>query len=232
MTGAGSVAAARSETLRTGGGVTPTSALHQLRVAPIPYRFAKEILVREHYLHSMPGGTYLAFGVFAEGRLLGALAFGVGPKNAHALVGGASSDSAMTLTRYWLNDELPPNSESRVLGIVLRALRRDTSLDFVLSYADPSVGHVGTIYQATGWIYTGMSQSMPLYDIGDGVRRHSRTLSHALGTHSMRHLRAHGIPIKALSQGRKHRYVYFLNPGRRSQLRVPEMPYPGRAVEQ
>ena len=146
----------------TGPGSIPRAALQSLQVRPVPVKVAKALLVREHYLHSLPGGTQLAFGVFLGRRLLGALTLGVGPFNAHRLVAEASPADCLTLSRLWLSEELPKNSESRVLGVVVRSLRKHTNLKFLLSYADPAQGHLGTIYQATGWLYTGLSQTMPL----------------------------------------------------------------------
>jgi len=137
---------------------------------------AKRLVVREHYLGTMPGGTRLAFGVFAERRLLGVLTLGVGPSNVHRLVDDAEPDDCLTLTRLWLNDLLPANSESKVIGVTLRALKRQTSVKFVVAYADPAAGHVGTIYQATNWLYTGTSQATALLDLGDGVLQHSPQL--------------------------------------------------------
>ena len=133
-----------------------------MKVMPVPFRIAKMLLIQEHYIHSMPGGSRLAFGVFAGTALLGALTLGCGPMNAHRLVDEAKADDCVTLTRLWLDNELPKNSESRVIGVVLRALRRHTSLKFVLSYADPAAGHLGTIYQATGWLYSGLSEVYPI----------------------------------------------------------------------
>ncbi|MBI4235867.1 MAG: hypothetical protein HY688_00730 [Chloroflexi bacterium] len=141
---------------------------------------------------------------------------------------GARPEDCLTLTRLWLADELPSNSESRALGVVLRALRRHTSVKFLVTYADPGQGHLGTIYQATGWLYTGLSQAMPLLDIGDGKARHSRSLSHAYGTHSVQHFAAHGVPVRLVPQATKHRYVYFLDPSWWPRLRVPLLPYPKR----
>lgn len=206
----------------------PLAAAKHLQVHPIPFVVAKALLVRHHYLHSLPGGTRLAFGVFLGARLLGALTLGAGPANAHRLVEGASPGDCATLTRLWLSDELPRNSESRVLGIVLRALRRHTSLRFLVSYADPAQGHLGAIYMASGWAYSGLSDRMPLYDIGDGRLRHSRSLSHAFGTHSVEHFRRHGVAVRLLPQAAKHRYVYFLDPAWRSRLRPTVLPYPKR----
>ena len=135
VTRAVSVGASTASGLEAGPGASPRAALHKLCVRPLPSLVAKELLVRKHYLHSMPGGTRLSFGVFDGGRLMGALTLGVGPKLGHRRVKGATTEDCSTLTRLWLSDELPRNSESRVIGVVLRALKRHTCLKFVLAYA-------------------------------------------------------------------------------------------------
>ncbi len=213
-----------------GSGIGPALAagLGELRVLPVAPRIARTVLERHHYLESLPGGTQLAFGVFAGNRLQGALALGVGPFNGCSLVEGAARDDCLTLTRLWLSDELPGNSESMVLGRVARELRRHTSVRFLLSYADPSRGHVGTIYQAANWLYTGLSEPTPLYDLRDGVRRHNRSLAHALGTRSVSHLWSHGIEVSLVPQAGKHRYITFLDRSWRRRLKVPVLPYPKR----
>jgi hypothetical protein len=227
---AGGVAAARVANQQARGGATPIPALHQLMVRPVPYSIAIQLLVREHYLHSFPSGTKLAFGAFVGSRLLGALTLGAGPANAYSLVDHATPEDRLTLSRLWLSDELPHNSESRFIGIVTRALRRNTGLKFLVSYADPAQGHMGTIYQATGWVYTGLSQATPLYDIGDGRHYHSRSLSHSFGSHGLAHFQRHGINVKLVPQKAKQRYLYFLDPAWLTRLRAPELPYPKKEV--
>ncbi|MFC2041933.1 DNA methyltransferase [Chloroflexota bacterium] len=187
---------------------------------------AKKILVKNHYLHSIPGGTLLSFGVFTGANLVGALTLGVGPAMAYHLVAGATPGDCVTLTRLWLSDSLPKNSESRILGIVLRSLRSHTKTKFIITYSDPSAGHIGTIYQATGWIYTGICVAMPLLDLGDGRHRHSRSVAQLFGTHSVRYLDKHGLSVRLVPQEGKHRYFYFLDRVWRSRLCVPEMDYP------
>ena len=226
---AGSVWVARPEDRWVGGGSTPTSALPQLKVRPVPFRIAKAVLVRHHYLKSMPGGTQLALGAFVGARLQGVLTLGVGPPMVFRLVDGAEPGDCATLSRLWLSEALPRNSESRVLGVVLRALKRCTSLKFLVSYADPAMGHRGGIYQAAGWLYTGLSQATTLIDLGDGVPRHSRTVGHAFGTHSIRHFEAHDIPVRTVQQEPKHRYLRFIDSSWRERLRVPVLPYPKEA---
>jgi len=207
-------------------GSNPSSALHNLRILPIPHVDAKKILVCNHYLHSFPGGTKLSFGVFLNARLVGALTLGVGPFLGYKIVKDANPDDVVTLTRLWLSDELPKNSESKVLGIILRALKKDTDLKFILAYSDPAAGHLGTIYQATNWIYTGLSSATPLYDIGDGRLHHSRSLAHRLGSHSIRYLTSQGINVHTVPQMAKYRYIYFLDESYHSRLIVPVFPYP------
>ncbi len=152
ITGAASVRESTAPSQGAGPGSTPRAALQQIQVRPISLMIARKLIKQFHYLHSMPGATCLAFGIFFQGRLAGALTLGVGPFNSPALVKEATGSDYLALTRFWLSNELPPNSESWVLGLAIRFLRRETSLKFLLTYADPAQGHLGIIYQATNWI--------------------------------------------------------------------------------
>jgi hypothetical protein len=186
---------------------------------------AKQVFVRHHYLHSAAGATILCFGVFVHERLLGAMSFGRGPAQAYRLVRGASTRDSATLSRVWLSDSLPRNSESRVVAIALRQLKRHTSLKFVVTYADPAAGHTGTIYRAGNWLFTGMSDATPHLDLGDGILRHSRTVSTMLGSRARAYLRSLGIGCGSVKRPAKYRYIYFLDPTWRERLAVGVLPY-------
>jgi hypothetical protein len=195
-------------------------------VTPVSNATAKALMVRNHYLHSIPGGTKLAFGVMAGRRLVGALTLGVGPYNTPSLVDGAEGDDCLTLTRLWLSDALPTNSESRVLGVVVRSLKKHTKVKFLVTYADPASGHVGTIYQASNWLYAGLSEPTPLYDLGNGIYVHCRTVATKYGSRSVKYLAGQGLSVKLVPQSAKHRYVYFLDPAWLPRLKVPVLLYP------
>jgi hypothetical protein len=226
MTGAVSVIGSTASFQEVRRGSNPTTALQSIRVQPISFKVAKKIIVKNHYLHSLPGGTMFCFGAFLEGRLLGAITFGSGPANAFKMVTGVPQQECLTLTRLWLSDELPKNSESRIISISIRAIKKNTKVKFLLSYSDPSQGHLGGIYQATGWLYTGLSEAMPMFDLGDGRTRHSRSLSHAFGSQSLKHFQSCGINVKVIEQPRKHRYIYFLDKSYQDRLTVQVKPYP------
>ncbi len=225
MSAAG-VTASTSRFHREGRGPIPTAALHSIMIKPIPVVAAKRLVERHHYLHSLPGGTKLTLGVFTGEELLGTVVLGAGPANAFSLVHGATPDDSLCLTRLWLSDRLPRNSESHVVAIVLRTMKQHTSIKFMVTYADPAQGHLGTIYQACGWLYIGPSEPMPLYDLGDGKARQSRSLAHGFGTHSVKHLLARGVHVKLVEQSCKHRYIYFLDFTWRPRLKPRVLPYP------
>ena len=222
---AGSVAVARPDNHRAGGGSRPTSALQQLHVNLIPHRIAKVVLLH-HYLGSLPGATKLSFGVFLTGRLEGAVTLGSGPMNGHKIVRNATVDDYLCLTRLWLSDRLPRNSESKVLGIVARLLRKHTQVKFLVSYADPTQGHRGIVYQAAGWTYVGLSYAMALYSIDGAKPEHSRSLSHRIGSHSISYLTSRGLNVRAIRQQPKHKYVLFIDRSWNDRLTVPGQPYP------
>lgn len=234
--GADGVEAAQSEDHQTGRGSSPTSALHSkyfgpldLAVKPIPARAARQICQDKHYLRSYPGGAMLNFGVFGGDLLLGVVVLGVGPTNLHRLFKDAQRREVACLARLWLDDRLGRNSESRVLGVVLRLLRKEQStLKALVAYSDPSVGHTGMIYRAAGFLYLGESMAMPLYRLPDGSVHHSRSLSHSYGTHSRKHFKRHGVEVELVQQSAKHTYLALIDPTWRDRLIRPEQPYPGK----
>ena len=88
----------------------------------------------------------------------------------------------------------------------------------VISYADGEVGHCGTIYQATGFLYQGNSSValMPNYSVSltgppNYKWMHSRTVSSMWGSHNVEHLKkAIGKTFYRKRESNKHRYIIFL----------------------
>jgi hypothetical protein len=199
----------------------------ELEVKPIPGKVARKLCKERHYLHSYPGGALLNFGVFVGHLLLGAVVLGVGPTNVHRLFYGAKNHEVVCLARLWLDDRLGRNSESRVLGTILRVLRRkQITIKALFAYSDPVLGHLGTIYQATGFLYLGESTAMPRYKLPDGSVHHSRSLSHSYGTHSRHHFASFGVDVELVRQAPKHTYVALIDPSWKAKLIRPVLPYP------
>jgi hypothetical protein len=76
-----------------------------------------------------------------------------------------------------------------------------------VSYADPTANHVGTVYQATSWIYTGLSAKRTNWHIEGMKDSHSQTLA---DQYSSAQLKAKfGDKFKLIDRPQKHRYVFF-----------------------
>jgi hypothetical protein len=204
-------------------------ALTVRRVLPSVVR---SLIEQEHYVHCMPSAPCCCFGVYLDAELVGAVVFTSGARQVYRLLDAARPQDVVTLARLWLSDTLPANSESRVLGIVLRLLRQSTSWKLVLSYADPAVGHVGTIYQATGWHYLGQSEPGTYIKLGedDDQLYHPRSIYRRFGSNAIGHLHATGIPAIRQSVSGKYRYAYVLDPTWYWRIQRHIQPYP-RAPE-
>ncbi len=197
-----------------------------LRVRPVPPATVRPLIEREHYLRSMPAAPRRCFGVYLGEELRGAVVFTSGARQGHRLLAAAGPQEVATLARLWLSDALPRNSESRVLGVVLRELRRTTPWKLLLSYADPAAGHVGMIYQATGWLYLGLTAGETYIRLGDGRLHHPRSVYECFGSNRVGHLRATGVAARREPVGGKHRYAHVLDPAWRWRLRAATLPYP------
>jgi hypothetical protein len=188
------------------------SIVRSLVVREIPAHNLVPMMAEQHYLHSMPLAAILSFGIFLDDELVGGVVLTAGARHGHRVLAGSKSDDVLTLARLYLDDSIPKNAESRVLGIVTREVRRRGKAKALLSYADPAVGHCGTIYKAAGWTYLGRGESTRYLDFGDGVLRHPRSVSTRYGTCSPRQLARQGVHATAVITEGKHRFSYVLDP--------------------
>ena len=237
--GAASVTGSTALAHGAGSGSIPRAALQSseafgpkdLMIKPVSPRVARTMCETHHYLMSYPGGTLFNLGVFVGHALLGVAVVGVGPFNVHRLFRDAEPEEVACLSRLWLDDRCGRNSESRVLGIILRLLRRHQStIKALVAYSDPAAGHTGVIYRAGGFAYLGRSVGMALYRLSDGSVRHSRSVGHSFGTHSLAHFRALGIDVRPVPQSTKFVYAAFIDPTWRDRLTRPILPTVPRSI--
>jgi hypothetical protein len=187
----------------------------------IDYGDVKRVLSEAHYI-GRPGSTSVRLGLWLDGELAGVITYGTIPKpNSRAICGPDYATRVLELTRLALYDWAPRNSESTFISRSFKWLADHRSdIGILISYADGRYGHVGTIYQATNWIYTGASTGDVIYQCEDGRTLHPRTV----GWVDL-------PPGRWIPAGNKHRYVRFLgSPTQkrilRRALRWPSLPYP------
>jgi hypothetical protein len=187
------------------------------KVKSIDYQDCKEWFLKKHYAHRMPNVSF-CFGLYSD-KLEGVCNFGSPPSRA-LCVGVCGIDNAhkvYELNRLIINEGLPKNTLSYFVGQCLKLLPNDLIL---VSYADTSQNHHGYIYQATNWIYTGLSaKRIERFDI-DNPNKHNRGV---YGNDK--------INFEYRDRPQKHRYIYFIGSKTQKQklrkaLRYEIQPYP------
>lgn len=199
-------------------------------VAEISSAIGSAFIREHHYSHGCHNGP-TCFGLKDDrDRLVGVLAFATpNSENVRASVFGPEYvDHVTELHRLVVLDSEPKNTESWFIAEALRQLKlRQPRIWAVVSFADATEGHVGTIYQATNALYYGTSGVATFYV--DQVGR-------------LRHPRQNGVNITAESAAArgwrpvqrdgKHRYCFLLPDDRahkrrlKKLLKIHPLPYP------
>jgi hypothetical protein len=171
-----------------------------------------------------------AFGLFDGMELVGTIIYGkpASPSLCVGIAGKEESKSVIELTRLWIKDDTPKNTESYLIGQTLRMLPSEH--DVVVSYAEIGAGHSGIVYQATNWIYTGLSDRHVEWRLDGQSNQHSRHLFDEHGGVEAAK-KFFGERLIKYERGRKHRYIYFTGSKKRkkyllSKLRYEIKPYP------
>ena len=73
-------------------------------------------------------------------------------------------------------DKSPFNSESFFLGKIIKWITCNTNYDYVLSYSDLTVGHIGTIYKASNFKEIGKTSPTKFIEWNNKIY-HPRSLS-------------------------------------------------------
>lgn len=174
----------------------------------------REWFLKKHYLKRLPPMSY-CYGLYDYSlSLIGVASYG--RPAAHGVVkgafGGKLMDNFLELNRLVINDGLPKNILSFFLSRSLSLLPKPQA---VVSYADTSQGHHGYIYQATNWIYTGLSAKRKDYKLKGVHNLHSQSLLDREGRHMTKGKIAemkqkYGNDLYTEDRPRKHRYFYFV----------------------
>jgi hypothetical protein len=158
-------------------------------VLPIKPEETHPWILQKHYAKRLPNIMF-AFGLYDEKKLIGVVTYGMPASRSLCIgiCGEQYSDFVIELNRLCLQNNTK-NEASFLVGNSLKMLPKPK---IVVSYADAGQGHVGYVYQATNFLFTGTTKERTDMSAGDG--KHSR---HAKDP-SIRQFRS-----------AKHRYVYF-----------------------
>ena len=203
------------------------SSCPELKVDWCSYEAAKYAVEHWHYSRTMPAGKLVKIGAWEDGQYIGCVLFGLGATPQLPKSYGLAMTECCELTRVALGEHASPVTQ--IVAIAIRMLRAFCpGIRLIVSFADMRQGHLGAIYQAGNWIYTGAAR-LDTWII-HGKRVHPRTVVARYGSRSQSTVRQ-ADPSAEKVWGEKHRYLYPLDKAMRSQIEPLRQPYPKRASE-
>jgi hypothetical protein len=203
-----------------------------LEVRQIGSKDAYPFLLEIHYARRIPSISF-AYGLFDNDELIGVCTYGTSASStlAKGVCGPQWSKQVIELNRLCLLHNRK-NEASILVGASLRMLPRPK---IVVSYADTSQDHLGIVYQATNFYYTGLSAKFRDPKVKGLEHQHHATYAHGLSNKQV--IEKFGEDnVYFVERPRKHRYVIFMaSKTDKKQLlkdfRYPSLPYPQKAVQ-
>jgi len=197
-----------------------------LKILPCSFEAAKHAVMNYHYSRRMPSGKLFKLGVWENDVFIGAVIFGRGANNHLAKSFGLLQTEAVELVRVALKSHIAP--VSKIVAISLKLLKQyNPGLKMCISYADlTNQGHMGTIYQASNWIYLGERKTIKgsYYKI-NGQIMHGRSVRAKWGSDK-------NIPYEweYADQMTKHLYIFCFDKALNEQYRKLHQPYPKKVI--
>lgn len=183
-----------------------------MKILPIKPEEASPWILQKHYARRLPSISF-AFGLYEENCLKGIITYGVpaSPFLCVGVCGETYKDLVLELNRLCLLE----NKKNEASFLVANSLKLLPKPTIVVSYADTAMGHVGYVYQACNFLFTGTTKERTDMAAEDG--KHSR--------HNK------GDPNIRINRSAKHRYVYFCGSKKdkktlKNALRYKTEPYP------
>lgn len=183
-----------------------------MTVLPIKPEETYPWIMQKHYAKRMPSISF-SFGLYEDNNLRGIVTYGMpaSPFLCIGVCGPEHKDYVLELNRLCLQNNAK-NEASFLVGNSLKLLPKPR---VVVSYADTAMGHIGYVYQACNFLFTGTTKERT--DMASASGGHSR---HNAGDRTQR-----------IERSAKHRYVFIVGSRRdkrkfRDLLRYDVLPYP------
>lgn len=207
------------------------SAGNEYSVRSVPKKDTHYLLLNVHYARRIPSIVH-AFGLFRGAELVGVITYGIPPSPTlcTGVCGAEYRPQVLELNRLCLVSN-EPNEASMLVGKSLKLLPPKR---IIVSYADSDQNHLGVIYQATNFLYTGCNKPRVDWAVRGLEHMHQKSISNMVAG-SENPLEAikekFGDDFYYKQRSVKHRYIAFTGSKTdkkvlRNALKYPTLPYP------
>jgi hypothetical protein len=178
-----------------------------VNIVKVPGKAVSNFIIANHYSKKVAPISYAWAMQNKNGDIIGAVTFGqsASPYVSISIRGRDSAIPVLELNRLAIasNDK---NAASKLIGYALRHLPKNM---LIVSYADTGFGHIGYVYQATNWHYSGITKKRTDIYSPSGHARH------------------HGGDV-SVRQDRTPKHRYWIATGKNANRASlwPSLPYP------
>lgn len=198
-----------------------------LKVDWATHAAAKYACENWHYSRSVPKAKIVKVGAWENNKFIGVVLFSYGATPALVQPYGLKMNEGCELTMVALTNHI--SFVSQILSQAIQKLKESNpGLRIIVSFADSNENHHGGIYQATNWIYTGMTQGCFFYQDKKGKVWHPRNVSENLNLSGKL---VKPSDCKKIWKDGKHRYLMPLDKKMRKQILPLSKPYPKREAQ-
>ncbi len=198
-----------------------------LKIDWAAHEAAKFACEKWHYSRTLPVGKLVKIGAWENDVFIGVVLFAWSANKSLGSPYGLQMTECCELVRVALTRHQTP--VSRIMTVALRFLKKQCpGIKLVVSFADPTEGHHGGIYQAGNWIYTGKTASSFEYRL-NGKRLNKRAYT---GGNFGREKSEIPAGAERVTVEGKHRYLMPLNKSLHVIISKLSQPYPKRAKGQ
>ena len=172
-----------------------------------------------HYSKSVPAVQY-GYNVYNDNdEWCGVILYGGGANNNMPKSFGKNAGEVLELVRVALNGK--QETTSKAVAMSLKQLHKENPLcEIVVSYADHRQKHLGTIYQATNWIYVGKTITSNTQYFYKGKWTHERTIDAQKNKEQLK------ATLPKRENSNKFKYVFCFNKRERKEYLKIALPYP------
>jgi hypothetical protein len=179
-----------------------------MEVHPITRNECSEFILNIHYAKRWPSISY-SYGLYDIDELIGVVTYGSPPSSSlkKGIAGIEFFSDVIELNRLCLLYNRK-NEASFLVGKSLKLLPQNK---IIVSFADPSQGHCGIVYQATNFIYCGLSAKRTDWKIKGKEHLHGITIAdefRGVLNRSQAMREKYGDDFYLEPRQRKHRYIY------------------------
>lgn len=200
------------------------SFMNRYTIEPIDRKLANDIQIKNHYLKTKASCIY-AFALKENNDIVGVILYGnpTAPTTLD-ICGKDNRNKVIEITRLWIKDDTPKNTESFFIANTIKLVPKP----IIVAFADPDAGHIGIVYQASNFLYTGKSSRGGKVIAIKNNKIHNKTLWKQYKTASKIREVFGDENVYYKPYVTKYRYVYIKEKTYKNQLIYTTEQYPKR----